>query len=606
MSNIKVSVIVPTYNDEKYIKRCINSILNQTLAEIEIIIIDDGSTDSSPAICDQYAKDYPDKIIVKHTENQGLGLTRNYGVTFAKGEHIAFVDSDDWIEKEMYKEMYEKAMQDDCDIVICDIFYYDVAKNVINRKYSINDYDGKFDLKEYIVYGYLFNSAVNKLYKKEIWQKYKFKKMLFEEYELIPTLITYNDKISYLPKAFYTYYRRPNSIATSTNNINTLDIIQSFKNMLSNSNPGYMQEIECFSAISLLWNMDYRYLHKAEFVELVHELGDRFKTNKLILSDPEARKILTYLDVDVIPRKIFYPNFSNDTLLEHNIKCIESYSDFTRDFEIIPLNCENCDINHAPSSVQIAFKEKNYKFVGDYFKLKMVYEFGGIAIDTNISLNSPIGSLRCEKTFFSFANKENLSDSIFGSLPKTEVVKKLLCTYDETNVFGDNTESLAERLHDVLVYYYNLIPRGWTQRLNKNITVFKADILQYKMDETNIACINFPHSTSVELLGCQIVDSNLLNYFKSDVVTFLAERDKLRKELELANKKIQKLTNTPTLLPVADKKALSRMKYLDKQLKIMRSEVHRLKHSKSWRITRPLRYFFNLFRTNKHTKEEMD
>ena len=116
----KISVIVPVYNVEKYLRKCIESILNQTFREFELILVDDGSTDSSGKICDEYAlKDSRIKVI--HKENGGASSARNAGLDVAKGEYIGFVDSDDWIEMDMYGELYRLIKENNTDISVCGI-----------------------------------------------------------------------------------------------------------------------------------------------------------------------------------------------------------------------------------------------------------------------------------------------------------------------------------------------------------------------------------------------------------------------------------------------------------------------------------------------------
>ena len=110
---IKVSIIIPVYQVENYLERAVDSAIAQTLPEKEIILVDDGSDDASPQICDRYAQEYPDLIHVIHKENEGLGLARNTGVRAARGEFIAFLDSDDTVEPEMYEELYQKAVEQD-------------------------------------------------------------------------------------------------------------------------------------------------------------------------------------------------------------------------------------------------------------------------------------------------------------------------------------------------------------------------------------------------------------------------------------------------------------------------------------------------------------
>ena len=129
--NPKVSVIVPIYNVEKYLERCLKSLVNQSLQEIEIILIDDGSTDNSPLICDQYAKQ-DGRIKVVHKQNQGLGMARNTGLELASGEYVVFIDSDDFIEKNAYQEMYDMIKSENAEMLITN--YYEYITNTGEKK----------------------------------------------------------------------------------------------------------------------------------------------------------------------------------------------------------------------------------------------------------------------------------------------------------------------------------------------------------------------------------------------------------------------------------------------------------------------------------------
>ena len=116
--NVKVSIIIPIYNVEKYLDRCMESLLNQTLKDIEIIMVDDGSPDNCPQMCDDYAKQ-DSRVKVVHKKNAGLGFARNSGLDIATGEYVAFVDSDDYVGLNMYKTLYDRAEADKCDAVFC-------------------------------------------------------------------------------------------------------------------------------------------------------------------------------------------------------------------------------------------------------------------------------------------------------------------------------------------------------------------------------------------------------------------------------------------------------------------------------------------------------
>jgi len=174
---ILVSVIVPVYNVEKYLHRCIDSILKQTYNELEIILVDDGSTDSSGTICDQY-KEIDERIIVVHQKNGGLSCARNTGISIASGEYIGFVDSDDWVHKSMIESLVCSAIKCRADLAICKM------ASVINEKIQFTDTTNEeiaMSKDEALTYHVLQDDKVKisvasccKLYKRELIKSYMF------------------------------------------------------------------------------------------------------------------------------------------------------------------------------------------------------------------------------------------------------------------------------------------------------------------------------------------------------------------------------------------------------------------------------------------------
>ena len=152
---IKVSVIVPVYNVEKYLEKCLDSLVNQTLKEIEIIIVNDGSPDNSHKIIDKYTKKYKNiKAYLK--ENGGLSDARNYGLKKASGEYIAFLDSDDFVKEDMYQKMYEKAKSGNFDMIVCDLNYKSENSSVIQRAFSNIKHDTT-NIKQAMLNIYLYH-----------------------------------------------------------------------------------------------------------------------------------------------------------------------------------------------------------------------------------------------------------------------------------------------------------------------------------------------------------------------------------------------------------------------------------------------------------------
>ena len=143
MNNILISIIIPVYNVEKYLSKCIESVIHQTYKELEIILVDDGSKDNSGKICDSYAEK-DDRIIVVHQSNMGLSAARNKGLDNARGSFIGFVDSDDYVEPTMYEDMLHFALENDCDIVECGVNNV-FSSGYINRFFHDSSVLSSFD-----------------------------------------------------------------------------------------------------------------------------------------------------------------------------------------------------------------------------------------------------------------------------------------------------------------------------------------------------------------------------------------------------------------------------------------------------------------------------
>ncbi|WP_323735635.1 glycosyltransferase [Methanosphaera sp. ISO3-F5] len=240
--NIKVSIIIPVYNVEKYLDECLKSVINQTLKEIEIICIDDGSTDNSLKIIEKYAKeDSRIKIISK--KNEGQAIARNLGIDHAIGKYIGFVDSDDFIDKDMFKKLYEKAIQKDLDIVMCAVKTYDD----ITKKENTNDwyYSLKcFDNFKKPVFNHWHTleftneisvTPINKLYNKNFLLNKNIKfpeNIIFEDEVFFYNIYLNAIRMSVIEEPLYTYrINRYGSTVTSNSDNNYKDIVKVFKHI---------------------------------------------------------------------------------------------------------------------------------------------------------------------------------------------------------------------------------------------------------------------------------------------------------------------------------------------------------------------------------------
>ncbi len=229
--NPKVSLIIPVYNVEDYLEKALLSVENQTMENIEVIIVNDGSTDGSSKIIDKFCERNTNFIVIDQ-KNKGLSAARNVGLNVSKGKYIAFMDSDDYIEPNFIECLYSAAVKNDADIVCCNFNYYFPEKNM--KVYMpLTSIPGTFSntkaLKKLILDFGVHYFAWNKLCKRSIFFEHniRFYDMYFEDIATSPRLFYHADKIVLLGKALYNYTSRKNSILNTMNICKIRDFVRS-------------------------------------------------------------------------------------------------------------------------------------------------------------------------------------------------------------------------------------------------------------------------------------------------------------------------------------------------------------------------------------------
>lgn len=288
----KLSIIVPIYNVEKYINKCIDSILAQTFTDFELILVDDGTLDNCGKICDEYAK-ADSRIKVIHKKNGGLSSARNAGIDIAQGEYIGFVDSDDLIKDDMYDLLYKAILKYNADISICNFIKFDEDSQFIFKKEmdegmevwtniealeKLNtDNDGKIVV------------AWNKLYKKELWNDIRFPKgKIHEDAFTMHKILFAANKVVNTNKYLYGYLQRNSSIIGSGFSLNSLDYIEALHNRIKfydNNNLEYLNRH--IKVVLCAYIRNYYYLlknadikNKKNYLKSLHTL---FIDNYIIL-----------------------------------------------------------------------------------------------------------------------------------------------------------------------------------------------------------------------------------------------------------------------------------------------------------------------------------
>lgn len=267
----KVSVIVPVYNTEKYLEKCLMSIAKQSLQDIEIIVVNDGSTDGSQNIIESFIKKYPDKFILLNKKNGGLSDARNYGMQYAKGEFLSFVDSDDYIDDSCLEEMYKKAKENDLELIECDFVWEFPEKSKIDngREYKTKE--------DYFIFGRVL--ACNKLFKTDTIKKNDLKfpnSMRYEDIEFFYKYISFIKKSGIVQKPFYHYVQRDSSII-NVQNEKTEDIFIVLQNVVD-----FYKERGLFE--TNFENLEYLYIRLllgSSFLRMVR-IPDKKTRNRLL------------------------------------------------------------------------------------------------------------------------------------------------------------------------------------------------------------------------------------------------------------------------------------------------------------------------------------
>ncbi len=304
---MKVSVIVPVYNVYDYLDKCLDSLVKQTLKDIEIIVVNDGSPDNSQEIIDKYAKKYPKLIKAYQKKNGGLSSARNFGISKAKGEYIIFIDSDDYVEYDMLEEMYKKAKTTSADVVSCQLVYH-YRKFVDQKKLEHPEYFGKKIIDEPRILLEVKSYAVNKIYKRELWNDFRFPDQHFEDSAVVYNVLLTANKIECINGAKYHYIKERGEAITSNTDDRIYDIFKSCDAILS-----FYQEKDCYNSIK----------DTLDRVILGH-IGFRIKSFMVTYQADDLKKYVyyahDYLDKKIVDwRKNNYLKFTFKNTFHNNL-----------------------------------------------------------------------------------------------------------------------------------------------------------------------------------------------------------------------------------------------------------------------------------------------
>lgn len=303
----KVSVIVPVYNVEEYIDKCLDTLTNQTFKDYELIIINDGSPDNSESIILDYQKKYPKLIKYYKKENGGLSSARNYGIEKSTGEYLMFIDSDDYVSNDMVEKLYNKIDKEQSDMVICN-YYRVTCKGKFIKNYNINP--GTTNIKSNPEILLNKQAAWNKIYKKELFSQSKFDEgKYYEDLRLIPKLYLECKKIAFIDDFCYYYIERDNSIMKDINLEKNYEIVEAIDSLITyykshNKYERYKEEIEFMMLDNIMVSTFDRIICSTDNIknnlkrywDFIDNNFPNYKKNKYIKTWDKKRKLIYFLN----------------------------------------------------------------------------------------------------------------------------------------------------------------------------------------------------------------------------------------------------------------------------------------------------------------------
>ena len=280
-----ISIICCIYKVEATLRRAVDSVLNQNFKDFELLLIDDGSPDNCPAICDEYAQK-DNRVKAFHKPNGGLSDARNYGLERAVGKYTIFVDPDDWINPEGMDKLYETAESENADMTICDFYSED---EYVRKKYTQKPSNLDNQTVLYELFKHLRGFTWNKLIKRDVYSKYNVKNPVgiygCEDQYVIASILKHNIKIAYCPVAYYHYMYNLNSLTRYYDEktyLNDITILKMFSDLLKGTNAEKIAyEIKYYSIITrAFWNGGNYYSSKSFKERFYSYKKDAFKVHE--------------------------------------------------------------------------------------------------------------------------------------------------------------------------------------------------------------------------------------------------------------------------------------------------------------------------------------
>lgn len=475
-----ISVIVSVYNAEVTMTRCLESLVYQTLENIEIIIIDKASTDRSKEIAQFYQTNFPDKIrLFERPYSVNLAAAYNFAAPQARADYLAFADADDWYElnamEVIYKEICERSV---------DIIHY--PWNVLDsngRQIRVERHPPEETIEAQLL------SKVMCAYWSRVVRKSLFCKYLpIPEWDgvdvnYLPILITNASSIATINTPLYNYVIGT-GISNNTLSRSMITLINGWNHLLTHCNSNYMDYIIPFIARRVELSTRKFWIYKWQYIEWLKTHKDQFLNSTLLKEDFDLyNKIekLAQTEIPLIPLVVYINGFGEKDL-RTRIQEIQNVAFCLGEGRIVVLNEETCDLNNDVR-LQQAYQGGRYEYLGHYFAVKNVYQTGGFYVGDQIRFTATFAPVLDKPSVFSYITANTFSSEIWGARPGNEVIKELLNTYETPDFYEDRFYPLSERIKNILVARFDVPLNG--KQLTKEDALFVADARMFVLNDKN-------------------------------------------------------------------------------------------------------------------------
>lgn len=480
--NPAVSVIVPVYNVQDYLDECLASLESQTLADIEVIMVNDGSTDASSEVMDRYVARNPGRFFRYDKENGGLGDARNYGIDRAKGSYLAFIDSDDFVDSDMMERMYAAVQKHNCDIVQGGMIIFDNNEDYQAVEPMPFDDEGIISQQDLMLNATrpVVVSACTKLYRKSLFGSLRFPNIWYEDLGLTPILFSHLEAcFYYLPQPFYHYrWGRPGSIQNSINSSRTLEVLQAQQRVMELCKPQWLREAE-FAVYDHTCKIYRKFpALSTHTIDFVHKNAIRFQNNPYIQKAIASGELANLLPEETaLPKTIHYFRFGNGALSPQAQACRDSWRRFLPQYQLRQWTEQDFDLAENPY-LQRAWMLGDYAAASGYLACKVLSREGGLYLDAGMLLKAPLNGLDGYDAFLPRAGERLAGWEIMGAAAGHPLLRDIMALYQEAEYQPEDFTLIRHGIWRVLTEQYGLPAEGAsTQILEGRIAVYPAEKL---------------------------------------------------------------------------------------------------------------------------------